>query len=309
MLIQRKLGSTSNAIRVTLRSSSTGQGLTGLTHSSSGLIISTIADNEETATAYTSGGSTVETITTLGTFATPTSGKCRFKEVDATNHPGLYEIQVADARFAVSSAKVLRVTISGVANLLSRDVVIQLTTFDLDSASPDVNTVKVSGTQQTAGDLKLLIDTLSAYVDTEIATLVANVSTVLSRIGVPATDITTIVNAVGSAVAALGSPMQAGTDVTLSASQANYAPAKAGDAMTLTSAYDFSKGTVAPTESYRSTGGVPTPIQALLELIAHLGESSISGTTKTIKKVDGSTTAKTFTLDSSTAPTSITEAT
>lgn len=79
--------------------------------------------------------------------------------------------------------------------------------------------------------------------------------------------------------------------------------------ITLTSAYDFAKGTVAPTESYRSANGVPTPIQALLELIAHMGESSISSTTKTLKKVDGSTTAKTFTLNDATTPTSIAEAT
>jgi hypothetical protein len=62
------------------------------------------------------------------------------------------------------------------------------------------------------------------------------------------------------------------------------------------------------TESYRAAGVAPTPAQALFELLAHMGDSSISGTTKTLKKLDG-TTAKTFTLDSSTAPTSITEAT
>jgi len=65
--------------------STTGGAKTGLTFSSSGLIISTIADNESTATAYTQAGSTTETITTLGTFAAPTATKCRFKEVDATN--------------------------------------------------------------------------------------------------------------------------------------------------------------------------------------------------------------------------------
>jgi lysozyme family protein len=62
------------------------------------------------------------------------------------------------------------------------------------------------------------------------------------------------------------------------------------------------------TEAYRAAGVAPTLAQALFELIAQMGDSSISGTTKTLKKLDG-TTAKTFTLDSSTAPTSITEAT
>jgi hypothetical protein len=66
---------------------STGAGLTGLSSASSGLIIAAIADVEATTTTYTVAGSNVETITTLGTYAAPTSGKCRFKEVDSTNHP------------------------------------------------------------------------------------------------------------------------------------------------------------------------------------------------------------------------------
>jgi hypothetical protein len=66
--------------------------------------------------------------------------------------------------------------------------------------------------------------------------------------------------------------------------------------------------TTAMTESYRATNAAPTLAQAAFELIAHMGKASISGTLKTLKKLDG-TTAKTFTLDSSTAPTSITETT
>jgi hypothetical protein len=62
------------------------------------------------------------------------------------------------------------------------------------------------------------------------------------------------------------------------------------------------------TEAYRAAGVAPTLAQAAYELIAHMGEASISGTTKTLKKIDG-TTAKTFTLDSATTPTSITETT
>ena len=67
--------------------------------------------------------------------------------------------------------------------------------------------------------------------------------------------------------------------------------------------------TTAMTESYRATNAAPTLAQAAFELIAHMGEASISGTTKTLKKTDGSTTAKTFTLNSATTPTSITETT
>ena len=77
---------------------------------------------------------------------------------------------------------------------------------------------------------------------------------------------------------------------------------------TLAAAYDFAKGTVAMTESYRALNAAPTPVQAILETMQHMGSSSIASTTKTVKKVDGSTTAKTYTLDSATTPTSIVEA-
>src|ERR1041384_3335244 len=134
MEIIRKNGATSNILRVTLRHSSTGQGLTGLSSSSSGLIISTITDNESAATAYTQAAATIESITTLGTFATPTTNKCRFKEVDATNHPGLYEIQLADGRFAVTGARTLRICISGATNLLGKDFIVQLLAIDVEAA-------------------------------------------------------------------------------------------------------------------------------------------------------------------------------
>lgn len=126
----RLFANTSNIVRFVLKHSTTGQGLTGLTSASSGLIISTIADNEATATAYTQAGSTIETITTLGTFATPTATKCRFKEVDATNHKGLYEFQFADARFAVASSRRMVISVTGAANLLDTDYEIQLVRFD-----------------------------------------------------------------------------------------------------------------------------------------------------------------------------------
>jgi hypothetical protein len=63
------------------------------------------------------------------------------------------------------------------------------------------------------------------------------------------------------------------------------------------------------TESYRATNAAPTLAQAQFELIAHMGESSINSTTKTLKKIDGSTTAKTYTLNDATTPTAITETT
>jgi hypothetical protein len=86
---------------------------TGLTSTSAGLIISTICDNEATATVYTQAAGNIETISAIGTYAAPSSGKIRFAEVDATNHPGLYEIQIADARLNVTNSRTLVITCSG----------------------------------------------------------------------------------------------------------------------------------------------------------------------------------------------------
>ena len=67
--------------------------------------------------------------------------------------------------------------------------------------------------------------------------------------------------------------------------------------------------TVALVESYRANGAQGTLTQLLYEILGHLTEASIAGTTKTIKKIDHTTVAATATLDSATAPTSITRAT
>ncbi len=190
MDIIRKNGSTSNVIRVTLRASSTGDGLTGLSNASTGLIISTICDNEATPTAYTVAASNIESISTLATYSAPTSGKCRFKEVDATNNKGLYELQIADARFAVGGAKVLRICISGASGLLLKEIIVQLTTFDLDAANSvlaqAVWDVLTSALTQTNSIGKMLVDRIDAAISSRSTYAggdTSGVTTLLSRIG------------------------------------------------------------------------------------------------------------------------------
>lgn len=63
------------------------------------------------------------------------------------------------------------------------------------------------------------------------------------------------------------------------------------------------------TEAYAALGVAPTPAQLLFEVRAMLLEFAIAGTTLTAKKLDGSTTALTATLDDATSPTSLTRAT
>jgi hypothetical protein len=63
------------------------------------------------------------------------------------------------------------------------------------------------------------------------------------------------------------------------------------------------------TESYSADGTAPTLAQAVFLMLQFLYERSVTGTTATIKKLDGSTAAATCTLDDGTDPTSITRAT
>ena len=63
------------------------------------------------------------------------------------------------------------------------------------------------------------------------------------------------------------------------------------------------------TESYAADGAAPTLAQAIFLIQQALTEFAISGTTTTIKKLDGSTTAATLTLDDGTTPTSVTRTT
>lgn len=60
------------------------------------------------------------------------------------------------------------------------------------------------------------------------------------------------------------------------------------------------------TESYAADGDAPTISQALMLIQQMLTEFSISGTTLTVKRLDGAATAITLTLDDGSSPTSIT---
>lgn len=61
-------------------------------------------------------------------------------------------------------------------------------------------------------------------------------------------------------------------------------------------------------DSTTADGTISTREQAVYAILQILTEFSISGTTMTVKKVDGSTTLMTFTLDDGTNPTSLTRA-
>ena len=161
-----KFDNNSNIHRVFIQdsTSTTGAGKTGLTSASTGLIIATIADNEAAATAYTVAGSTIETITTLGTYAAPTATKCRFKEVDATNMAGVYELQFADARYSVASSTKLQVMMSGATGMAPCLFEIQL---DTNTAADVYTRIGAPTGASIAADLVTIDD----FLDTEVAAI------------------------------------------------------------------------------------------------------------------------------------------
>lgn len=137
------------------------RGLTGLGFETTDLLISTIGDNEAVATFYT--GLNIEAVSVIGTYAAPTSGKCRFAEVDPVRHPGLYELHLGTARFNVNSG--ITISISGAVNLIQEEIYVKLQADDPDVAKPTnfnlasidasgrVDVGKFGGTTVTARDI------------------------------------------------------------------------------------------------------------------------------------------------------------
>ena len=134
--------------------STTGAGLTGLTSSSAGLCINVIRELDATPTLYKQSASNIETISTLGTYAAPTSSKCRFKEVDATELPGIYEIHFAQALFGTGDAsRFISGLIFGATNVLPTAFEIQLDAFDSQDSVRGGLTALPNAAAEAAGGL------------------------------------------------------------------------------------------------------------------------------------------------------------
>lgn len=92
----RTRGATSVMVTVFIPDNSVanGAGVAGLTNASTNLAIAYRRELQNGFTQIT--GANLVTITTIGTWANPGTGKLGFKAVDATNAPGLYEIHFPD---------------------------------------------------------------------------------------------------------------------------------------------------------------------------------------------------------------------
>jgi hypothetical protein len=185
--------------------------------------------------------------------------------------------------------------------------------------APDNSTIStISGNIGTAGE------GLTAIGDTRIANLDTTVSSRLASVSYTAPDNTGIASAASSASSAAASASTAVTQATNAATQTTAANIRSavglsaanldtqiGDLPTnseLTTAITALL-TTQMTEAYAADGTAPTLAQCLFLIQQSLHEFSISGTARTVKKLDGSTTAAVFTLDSATSPTSTTRTT
>ena len=171
---------------------------------------------------------------------------------------------------------------------------------DLDAIIAAVIT-NAAGVDIAADIIAVKADTAAILTDTG-TTLEADLDAIIAA---------TITNAAGVDIAADIIAVKAdtaavladtGTDgvVVAAASKTDYALSNAGvDALFVR----------ALTEAYAADGAAPTVAQVLFATQQFLQERAVSGTTVTVKKLDGSTTAMTFTLNDATTPTSITRAT
>lgn len=146
--LARKKGTTSQIVHIFIQDSAStvGAGKTGLAFNTAGLACRYI-----TSAGTLSAAITLEDITTLGTYAAPTSNAhMRFKEVsNADPSKGLYEIQVHNDWMNLSGGNLI-VMLSGAAGMAP--VMLEV---DLQA---DVNVTHINGDAQSAADLKHFAD-------------------------------------------------------------------------------------------------------------------------------------------------------
>ena len=184
------------------------------------------------------------------------------------------------------------------------------------SHAADIAAIKVDTAAilvDTGTTLPATLATIAAYIDTEIAAILVDTGTTIpALIGTPVVDLATDIAGIQTDTTAIvadtnelqtdwidGGRLDLIVDAIL-VDTAEIGAAGAG----LTAIF-----TTQMTESYAADGVAPTPAQSLFLIQQSLTEVAISSTTETIKKLDGSTTAATLTLDDASSPTSKTRAT
>lgn len=163
----------------------TGAGLTGLTFETADLVAS-----------YVRPGAARAAIT-LATLAAADSAHSDggFKEVDATNMPGIYRLDLPDAVCATGVNSVV-VMLKGAANMAPVVLEVQLTNFDLNDASPEVTVADIANNAITAAAIAqdaIDADSIKADAITEIQSGLATPTNITAGTITTVTDVTNAV--------------------------------------------------------------------------------------------------------------------
>jgi len=266
-------GTVDLSLEVTLHDSTTGAGLTG------------VAFGSVTTYYYRQGAASAVQITMASLAANNTvHTDGGWREIDSTNMPGVYRLDSTDAAFATGAEWVhfnIRVTGADAVNFTvplnnlsigtTGGVLLQPTTHT-SAVIPTVSTL--TGHTAQTGDSYAIVNS-STFGNSKLV-----------RSTTPANTLT--VNASNQASID-------GSSVTLGSTERNAIAA----AIWLSSP---------ATESYAADGAIPTLAQFLFMIQQRQNEFAKVTTTITVKKLDGTTTAATFTLNDSTNPTTITRA-
>ena len=184
--------------------------------------------------------------------------------------------------------------------------------LDTEVAAILADTNELQGDWANGGRLDLLVDSIISKVD--VVDGIVDDILVDTGTTIPATiaTIDTVVDAILVDTAVIGSAGAGLSGVPWNAAWDAEVQSECADAL---AAYDpptkaemDATWTTAATESYASDGAAATPAQLLYMILCAVSEFSVSSTTITGKKVDGSTTAMTWTLDDASSPTSRTRA-
>jgi hypothetical protein len=205
MKLSIQVASTSQTVNVFVQdsSSTTGAGLTGLAFNSAGL------------TAYYALPKAAAVAITLATLAAVTTAWSSggFKEIDATNMPGWYRLDIPDA--ALASGRFVSIHLKGATNMAPLPLEIELTGWNNQdavrgglTALPNANAeaagglyTRGSGAGQIAQQANGQIDVNLSTVKTQAVTCAAGV-TVLASVGTAATSTAQT----GDSYARLGAP-------------------------------------------------------------------------------------------------------
>jgi hypothetical protein len=182
---------------------------------------------------------------------------------------------------------------------------------DLITKVDAIDTVVDAILVDTGTTIPATITTIDDFLDTEVAAILADTNE-LQADWANGGRLDTIIDSILTDTAVIGSAGAGLTAVPWNAAWDAEVQSECTDAL---NAYDpptkaemDATWTTAQTESYASDGATATPAQLLYMIYCAVGEFSISGTTITGKKVDGSTTAMTWTINSASDPTSRTRA-